>query len=152
MVALLDVVFVSIDPILSVLSASFVKCKVRSKERPHDGPSEDGHRIGSDQFPYERQRAVLQHTNNILAHQVQILLAHFRHLILHFASIVNHNECRLFLLRLLIELIIFVDRIEFLKKSIAGSSRKAETSQTRYCSIQNKVPFAFQNKCQLSRG
>lgn len=129
LVSLLDVVLVAIDAPLSMPTSSLLEGKVRAKERTHDGPAKHGDRIGANQLAHKRHRAVFEHADNVLAHHVQILLAHLRHLVLDGAGVVHNNKRRLLLLRLLIELIVFVHAIEFLQERLVGCARKTKNRQ-----------------------
>lgn len=115
MVPLLDIVLISVDPILSVSTTGLVEGEIRTEESSNDGPSENGYRIGSHQFSNERHRAVLEHSHYILAHQIEIFLPHLRHLVFYFSRVMYHYESTFFSLWFLIKLIVFVDRIEFLQ-------------------------------------
>jgi hypothetical protein len=138
LVSLLYIVFVSVNPALSVLPARFVKREVSTKKCPHYGPSEDCDRIGTHQLPDERHRAVLQHPDDILSHEIQILLSHVRHLILHFSGVVNDDESALLLLRLYVELVVFVDAVELLQESFVGGARKTENIPLGNSSLENR--------------
>lgn len=123
-VPLLDVVLVAVHPALPVLPASLPEREVRPEEGPDDGPPENGHRICAHQLPNEGHGAVFEHADDVLAHQVEVLLAHVRHLVLHLAGIVDNDEGGLLLLGFLVELVVFVDAVEFLQEGLVRRPRK----------------------------
>lgn len=130
-------VFVPIGTYLAVFPPRFVESKISAKECSNDGPSEDGYGIRPHKLPHKRHRAVLQHADDVLSHQIQILLAHFRHLILNFSRVVDDHECCLQFLWLFVELIVLVHGIELLKQCFASCTRKTINIRINYGIINN---------------
>lgn len=125
LIPLLYVVPVTVDSTLSVLSARLVKSEIGPEKGPDYGPSEDGHRVSPHQLPDEGHRAVLEHSDYVLPHEIQVFLTHVGDLVFDLAGVVDHYEGSLFGLRLLVEFVVLVDHVEFLKQRFVGGPREA---------------------------
>lgn len=66
-----------VSALSSMLCASKSEGKVATEEGSEDGPSENSNWVGANQLAHKRHARVLQHTHNILSHQIQILFTHF---------------------------------------------------------------------------
>ena len=141
LVALLDVVLVAVHSALPVLASGLVEGEVGAKKSAHDRPPEDRHGVGAHQLADERHRAVLQHADDVLAHQVEVLLAHVGHLVLDFTGVVDDDEGALALLRFYVEFVVFVNGVEFLKEGFVRGAGETTNNEVIWIQFNFKSTY-----------
>lgn len=161
-----------------MLDAGRPEGEVAAEECSENRPSEDGDGVGSDKFSNERHARVLQHTHDVLTHQVEILFTHFRHLkdsrsfncsadehadvdahlVFDFTRVMLDDESIFLTLRLLIKRILLVDVVELMKKIFVTATREAAGVKRETCttlptttSASNLLARVVQNAQQSSR-